>query len=907
MIASNDQSKILNSKNKKIYLIDGTAYVYRAYYAMNLTTAAGKPTGAIYTMVNMLNGIIRDHAPDYMVTVFDAKGKTFRDDIFPEYKANRKPMPDDLRPQYEIIQKLVPAMGIPVLCIPKVEADDVIGTLAVQAEKQNLFTVIASNDKDLAQLVTDQIVLLDEKRSIEIGSDGVQEKFGVPPNRIADYLALVGDNSDNIPGVPGVGAKTASKWLHIHGSLDEIVANADQIGGKVGENLRNGLEQLKLSRELVELKLDVDVEFNLTSFQLVAPDTDVLREIYSQHEFRTFLAELNGDSDHEHKDEINYTAILDEDSLDQLITQLQASDVFGLDTETTGINARQDSLVGISVSVQENEAFYIPVAHNYLNAPEQLNRDLVLEKLAPVLQSESIAKVIQNAKFDKAVFAKYGVEVKGCIYDTMLESYVLNSTGGFPHSLDKLSEKYLGHITTKYEDVAGRGKKQITFDQVEVEQATTYAAEDADIALRLHKTLWPKLKDNKALLNVYESIEMPLTAVLSRMENNGVLLDRDELSRQSAELQTGLERVQREIFELSGTEFNLSSPMQIREVLYEKLGLHPTNKKTSKGALSTSEQALRELALFHDVPKLILEYRGLFKLKSTYTDTLPALIDPDSGRVHTSYQQAVATTGRLSSTDPNLQNIPIRTPEGKRVREAFIAEPGHVLLSIDYSQIELRLMAHLSSDEGLLEAFNRGGDVHRSTAAEVFGVDEESVTADQRRNAKGINFGLIYGMSAFGLGQQLQIEQSLARDYIDQYFQKYPKVKEYMDTTRKKAAKDQFVETIFSRRFHVQGINDKNFPRRQHAERTAINAPLQGSAADIIKLAMIEVDQWIMESSRPVRMIMQVHDELVFEVSESEVEPVRLKISEIMEKIATLSVPLIVDSGVGTNWATAHD
>ena len=756
-------------------------------------------------------------------------------------------------------------------------------------------------------MVTDRILLRDEMRNNEMDSNGVQEKFGVPPNRIADYLALVGDTSDNIPGVPMVGPKTASKWLQSYGSLKEVVANADQIGGKVGESLRNSLEQLKLSRELVELKLDVDVEFNLSSFQLVAQNTDVLREIYTQLEFNTFLKELNADSDYGDKSEGNYTAILDEDSLDKLITRLKASDVFGLDTETTGINARQDALVGISVSIQENEAFYIPVAHKYLNAPEQLGRDLVLGKLAPVLQSESIAKVIQNAKFDKAVFAKYRVEVKGCIYDTMLESYVLNSTAGFPHSMDKLSEKYLGHTTTKYEDVAGRGKKQITFDQVEVEQATDYAAEDADIALQLHQHLWPKLKNDKKLLHVYESIEIPLIAVLSRMENNGVLLDREELLRQSAELQKGLEQVQQEIFELSGAKFNLSSPKQIREVLYEKLGLEPTNKKTSKGALSTSEQALRELALIHDVPKLILEYRGLFKLKSTYTDALPVLIDPDSGRVHTSYQQAVAATGRLSSADPNLQNIPIRTPEGKRVREAFIAEPGHVLLSIDYSQIELRLMAHLSSDEGLLEAFKRGGDVHRSTAAEVFGVDEQSVTADQRRNAKGINFGLIYGMSAFGLGRQLQIEQSLARDYIDQYFQKYPKVKEYMETTRQKARDYMFVETIFGRRLHVTGIADKNFSLRQHAERAAINAPLQGSAADIIKLAMIEVDKWIVESSHPVRMIMQVHDELVFEVPESEVESARDKISKIMEKITTLSVPLIVDSGVGTNWATAHD
>ena len=891
-------------------MIDGTAYVYRAYHAMNqanLTTSDGKPTGAVRTMVTMLKGIIRNYEPDYMVTVFDAKGKTFRDDIFPEYKANRPPMPDDFRSQYEIIQKLVPALGIPVLSIPKVEADDVIGTLAVQAEKQNISTVIASNDKDLAQLVTDRILLRDEMRNNEMDPNGIQEKFGVPPNRIADYLALVGDTSDNIPGVPMVGPKTASKWLQSYGSLKEVVANADQIGGKVGESLRNSLEQLKLSRELVELKLDVDVEFNLPSFQLFAQDSDVLREIYTQLEFNTFLKELNADSGPAQNDEVNYTAIMDADSLNQLIKRLEASDVFGLDTETTGINARQDSLVGISVSIQENEAFYIPVAHKYLNAPEQLSRELVLGKLAPVLQSESIEKVIQNAKFDKAVFAKYGVEVKGCIYDTMLESYVLNSTGGFPHSMDKLSEKYLGHTTTKYEDVAGRGKKQITFDQVEVEQATDYAAEDADIALRLHKHLWPKLKNDKKLLHVYESIEIPLIAVLSRMENNGVLLDREELLRQSAELQTGLEQVQQEIFELSGAKFNLSSPKQIREVLYEKLGLEPTNKKTSKGALSTSEQALRELALFHDVPKLILEYRGLFKLKSTYTDALPVLIDPDSGRVHTSYQQAVAATGRLSSADPNLQNIPIRTPEGKRVREAFIAEPGHKLLSIDYSQIELRLMAHLSSDEGLLEAFKRGGDVHRSTAAEVFGVDEQNVTADQRRNAKGINFGLIYGMSAFGLGRQLQIEQSLARDYIDQYFQKYPKVKEYMETTRQKARDYMFVETIFGRRLHVTGIADKNFSLRQHAERAAINAPLQGSAADIIKLAMIEVDKWIVESSHPVRMIMQVHDELVFEVPESEVESARLKISEIMEKITTLSVPLIVDSGVGTNWATAHD
>ncbi len=902
-----DNEAVPNSSKKILYLIDGTAYVYRAFHAFNLSTASGEPTGAVYGMVNMLNRILKEQSPHYIVTIFDAKGKTFRDDMYPEYKANRPPMPDELRRQYDIIRDLVPAMGIPVLSVPGVEADDVIATLATEAANQNndIHTIIASADKDLAQLVSEHITLRDEMRNDELDPEGVLNKFGVSPDRIIDYLSLVGDPVDNIPGVPLVGKKTAAKWIQQYGSLEGVISNADNITGKAGENLRNSFEQLGLAKNLVTLKLDVDIEFNMNNFTQTVPDTEVLRDYYKKLEFRTWLSQLKSSkATEEHKSD--YFTILDESSLNDLVEQLKNCQILAVDTETTGINVRKDSLVGISISMNSRKAYYIPVAHRYVNAPKQLPRELVLEKLAPILEDESIAKIAQNIKFDAAIFRKYGVSIKGVLYDTMLESYVLDSRAVAQHSLDNLASRYLQYSTIPYEEVAGKGKNQITFDQVEVERAVNYAAEDADITLQLHQTLWPKLESNSSLKNVYENIEVPLIAVLDRMENNGVLLNCDELRRQSMELQVRLNKVENSIFELAGTQFNLSSPKQIQEVLFDKLSL-PVTKKTSRGQPSTSEDVLRDLSDKYEVPKLILEHRGLFKLKSTYTDKLPDLIDQNSGRVHTSYHQAVAATGRLSSSDPNLQNIPIRTPEGKRVREAFVADSECVLLSIDYSQIELRLMAHLSGDPGLVDAFNRGGDVHKSTASEVFGTSEEEVTPDQRRNAKAINFGLIYGMSQFGLARQLGIEQAQAKEYVQQYFERYPGVREYMDRIRAQAYEQKFVETLFGRRLYVRDIESGNFNRRQHAERTAINAPLQGSAADIIKMAMIEVDKWLAESESGAKMIMQVHDELVLEVPEKEIDEVISKVSHFMENIAELDVPLIVDSGVGINWAQAHD
>ncbi len=893
-------------QNPTIILVDGTAYVYRAFHAFNLSTSDGRPSGAVYGVANMLNRIIRDYSPDYLVVVFDAKGKTFRDDIYAEYKANRPPMPDDLRSQYEIVRELVEAMGIKSISITGVEADDVIGTLAVEAAKSGLQTVIASSDKDLAQLVTDDIVMLDEQKGLFLDPSKVKEKYGVLPNQIIDFLSLVGDSSDNIPGVPLVGKKTAATWLDKFGSLDSIIDNADGFTGKTGDNLRNSLQQLELARQLVTLKTDVEVEFELDSFVKSPGNVERLREIYSNLEFRSWLAELDANQDQPKQTATNH-AVTTVDQFSNLVERLSQCKVFAFDTETTGFNMRYEHLVGLSFSMQANEAFYIPVGHNYPGVPEQLDRNFVLEQLKPIFENPDIAKIAQNLKFDAVVLAKYGVNVKGCMYDTMIESYVLNSTAVSKHSLDNLALAYLDHTTTKYEDVAGKkGKNQLTFDRVEINAATDYAAEDADIAYRLHENLWPKIVSISSLQTVFEKIDMPLMPVLLNMESHGVKIDRDSLARQSAELHSEMQLIEQKIFESAGTRFNISSPKQIGEVLFGILGL-PIASKTSTGQPSTSESVLSDLAIHYDVPRWILDHRSVAKLKSTYTDKLPEMIDGITQRVHTSYHQAVATTGRLSSSDPNLQNIPIRTAEGRRVREAFIAEPGFVLVSIDYSQIELRIMAHLSEDPGLIDAFAKGEDVHRFTAAEVFDTTLDEVSADQRRHAKAINFGLMYGMSPYGLSRQLQIEVHQAKDYVDQYFARYPKVRDFMDSTREKARNDRYVETIYGRRLYLADINSKQFGRRQHAERTAINAPLQGTAADIIKLAMIEVDRWLLDNAPTSRMIMQVHDELVLEVAESEKQMVCENVKSIMEGTTELRVPLVADAGIGMNWAQAHE
>ena len=893
-------------QNPTIILVDGTAYVYRAFHAFNLSTSDGRPSGAVYGVANMLNRIIRDYSPDYLVVVFDAKGKTFRDDIYAEYKANRPPMPDDLRSQYEIVRELVEAMGIKSISITGVEADDVIGTLAVEAAKSGLQTVIASSDKDLAQLVTDDIVMLDEQKGLFLDPSKVKEKYGVLPNQIIDFLSLVGDSSDNIPGVPLVGKKTAATWLDKFGSLDSIIDNADGFTGKTGDNLRNSLQQLELARQLVTLKTDVEVEFELDSFVKSPGNVERLREIYSNLEFRSWLAELDANQDQPKQTATNH-AVTTVDQFSNLVERLSQCKVFAFDTETTGFNMRYEHLVGLSFSMQANEAFYIPVGHNYPGVPEQLDRNFVLEQLKPIFENPDIAKIAQNLKFDAVVLAKYGVNVKGCMYDTMIESYVLNSTAVSKHSLDNLALAYLDHTTTKYEDVAGKkGKNQLTFDRVEINAATDYAAEDADIAYRLHENLWPKIVSISSLQTVFEKIDMPLMPVLLNMESHGVKIDRDSLARQSAELHSEMQLIEQKIFESAGTRFNISSPKQIGEVLFGILGL-PIASKTSTGQPSTSESVLSDLAIHYDVPRWILDHRSVAKLKSTYTDKLPKMIDGITQRVHTSYHQAVAATGRLSSSDPNLQNIPIRTAEGRRVREAFIAEPGFVLVSIDYSQIELRIMAHLSEDPGLIDAFAKGEDVHRFTAAEVFDTTLDEVSADQRRHAKAINFGLMYGMSPYGLSRQLQIEVHQAKDYVDQYFARYPKVRDFMDSTREKARNDRYVETIYGRRLYLADINSKQFGRRQHAERTAINAPLQGTAADIIKLSMIEVDRWLLDNAPTSRMIMQVHDELVLEVAESEKQMVCENVKSIMEGTTELRVPLVADAGIGMNWAQAHE
>ena len=893
----------------QIILVDGSSYLYRAFHAMpSLTNSNGEPTGAAYGVVNMVRRLIADYQPRYVAMVFDAKGKTFRDDMYPEYKANRPRMPDELRSQIEPIHTIVEAMGIPLVVESGVEADDVIGTLAVQAVQAGLEVVISTGDKDMAQLVQPGVTLVNTMDGAVLDDDGVKNKFGVPPKLIVDYLTLIGDTVDNVPGVPKVGPKTAVKWLDQYGDLKGVVEAAESIKGKVGENLRGALDQIPLSRALVTIKCDVEMVRGPHDLEVTGPNEDLLREMFARMEFKTWLSELLEGEDTSPSPETSaqkgeYETVLDQERFADWVERLRDAELMAFDTETTSLNYMQAELVGVSFAVHSGEAAYVPVAHRYPGVPDQLSLELVLEALKPILEDESIAKVGQHIKYDMSVLARYGVEIRGARFDTMMESYVLDSTAT-RHDMDSLALKYLSYRTVHYEDIAGKGAKQLRFDDVPLEEAGPYAAEDADITLRLHETLWPKVEAEEQLKSVFEDIEMPLVPVLARIERAGVKVDAKMLAEHSARLAERMAQAESDAHAAAGHPFNLGSPKQIQAILFEELGL-PVIAKTPKGQPSTAESVLQELAHEHQLPKLILEHRELSKLKSTYTDALPLCIDAGTGRVHTSYRQAIAATGRLSSSDPNLQNIPVRSEEGRRIRQAFVAPEGHTLLAADYSQIELRIMAHLSSDEGLLRAFEAGADIHSATAAEVFGTGGE-VSADERRSAKAINFGLIYGMSAFGLARQLGIERAQAQNYVDLYFARYPGVKDYMDAIRAEAHDRGYVETVFGRRLYLPEINSRNAQRRQYAERTAINAPMQGSAADIIKRAMLSLDGWMQKDNPPLRMIMQVHDELVFEVRDEFVDEASAVIRQHMESAARLNVPLTVEVGTGSNWDEAH-
>lgn len=895
-------------KRKKLVLVDGSSYLFRAFHGLPPLSSQGHPTGAIYGVLNMLRKLMQDEQPDYIAVVFDAKGKTFRNDIYPEYKANRPPMPDDLRVQIEPLHNIIRAQGLPLVIVEKVEADDVIGTLAREGKEQGLQVLISTGDKDMAQLVCDDITLINTMNMVHMDKAMVEEKFQVKPEQIIDYLALMGDSSDNIPGVPKVGPKTASKWLNEWHTLDNIMANADKFGGKIGENLRASLNFLPMSYELATIKQDVELDLDISNLTQQQVDARALSEYYERFNFKRWLDELEDEGivfePQQPRAEADYQTVLQQQDLDSWVKRLQQAELISIDTETTSINYMDAQLVGISLCLQTGEACYIPLAHSYAGAPKQLERDSVLQQLKPVLHNPSIAKVGQNIKYDYHILYKYGIQMQGVAHDTMLQSYVLNSTAT-RHNMDDLASYYLGHETIHYEDVAGKGAKQITFDQIELEQAGPYASEDADITLQLHEKLYPLLKDDPVLLKVYQEIEMPLVNVLARIENNGVCLDQTLLEKQGMEVDGQLQTIQQTIYELADESFNLSSPKQIQQILYEKLNL-PVIRKTPKGQPSTAEDVLEELANEYEIPRLLLEHRSLNKLKTTYIDKLPREINLSSGRIHTSYQQAIASTGRLSSTNPNLQNIPIRNAQGRRIREAFVAPQGHRIMALDYSQIELRIMAHLSADSSLLKAFEQGQDVHRATASEVFGVAPDDITNDQRRAAKAINFGLIYGMSAFGLGKQLNIGRNAAQEYVDLYFERYPGVKQYMDRTREQAHEQGYVETVFGRRLYLPELKSRNAQQRQYAERTAINAPMQGTAADIIKIAMIRVDEWLQQQGDQIRMIMQVHDELVFEVPEQQLESSQQQLSRIMTSAAQLSVSLEVDAGVGMNWNEAH-
>ncbi|WP_145539900.1 DNA polymerase I [Yersinia alsatica] len=924
-----------------LILVDGSSYLYRAYHAFPpLTNGSGEPTGAMYGVLNMLRSLLLQYRPSHVAVVFDAKGKTFRDELFAEYKSHRPPMPDDLRAQIEPLHQMVKAMGLPLLVVSGVEADDVIGTLAQEAEKAGHAVLISTGDKDMAQLVTPNITLINTMNNAILGPQEVCDKYGVPPELIIDFLALMGDSSDNIPGVPGVGEKTAQALLQGLGGLDALFSNLDKISTltfRGAKTMSAKLEQNKdvayLSYKLATIKTDVELDITCDELKVSPPDDDQLHQLFSRYEFKRWLADveagkwLDGKKDRPTAQtnnrafvtaepvaaaevtavlsQENYQTILDEKSLADWIERLKKAEVFAFDTETDGLDTLSSNLIGLSFAVAPGEAAYLPVAHDYLDAPAQLDRDWVLAQLKPLLEDDKALKVGQNLKFDQSMLARYGINLRGIAFDTMLESYVLDSVAG-RHDMDSLAERYLNHKTITFEEIAGKGKNQLTFNQIALEQARPYAAEDADVTLQLHLVLWPKLQQSEGLKRVFQEIEMPLLPVLSRIERTGVLIDQNILAAHSKELTIRLDELEKQAHELAEEPFNLASPKQLQVILYEKQKL-PILKKTPGGAASTNEEVLAELALDYPLPKVILEYRGLAKLKSTYTDKLPLMINPVSGRVHTSYHQAVTATGRLSSRDPNLQNIPVRNEEGRRIRQAFIAPQGYRIMAADYSQIELRIMAHLSQDKGLLAAFAAGKDIHRATAAEVFGLPLEKVTNEQRRSAKAINFGLIYGMSAFGLARQLNIPRGEAQRYMDLYFERYPGVLEYMERTRKQAADQGYVTTLDGRRLYLPDIHSRNATRRKAAEREAINAPMQGTAADIIKRAMIAVDAWLQQEPEPkVRVIMQVHDELVFEVHESVLESAEQKVRELMEQSMQLAVPLKVDVGVGDNWDQAH-
>ena len=889
-------------------LVDGSSYLFRAYHALPpLTNSKGEPTGAIVGVINMLRKLINEYHPRHMAVVFDTPGKTFRHDLYPEYKANRPPAPEDLVAQIDPLYEIVRAMGLPLLLVQGVEADDVIGTLARQAAEQGMETLISTGDKDMAQLVDDHVTLINTMSDTVTDVQGVKDKYGVAPEQIIDYLALMGDAADNIPGVHKCGPKTAAKWLQQYGSLDQVIAHADEFKGKIGEYLREGLEQLPLSRQLATIDTGVPLDWKPSELLPAQADVDRLRQLYTSIEARRLLDTLEEpEAPVTAPLKTHYETILNQQQYDAWLEKLEAADLLAVDTETTSLDYMQASIVGLSFSVREGEAAYLPLAHDYPGAPDQLDRDSVLSRLQPLLEDPHKHKVGQNLKYDMSVLARHGIELRGIAYDTMLESYVLDPTGS-RHNMDALAEKYLAHKTVKYEEIAGKGAKQLSFNQIHLEQAAFYAAEDADVTLRLHRVLWPQLEQEPKQAELLTSMEIPLVAVLSRMERNGVQIDQQMLRDQGQDLAGRMQQLEQQAYEKAGHKFNLNSPRQIGQVFFEEQEMEVI-AKTPKGVPSTAESVLQELAeRGYELPAIILEHRGLAKLKSTYIDKLPGMVDPDSGRLHTSYHQAVTATGRLSSSDPNLQNIPIRNQDGRRIRKAFTAEQGASILAADYSQIELRIMAHLSGDAGLGDAFSRELDVHAATAAEVFDVDSvAAVTSDQRRSAKAINFGLIYGMSAFGLARQLGIGRNEAQDYVDRYFSRYPGVRDYMEATRAQAHELGYVETLFGRRLYLPEINARNKQRQAGAERTAINAPMQGTAADIIKKAMIAVDSWIQQEAPPVKMIMQVHDELVFEVVEEQAEAVKEKIVQFMESAASLSVPLRVDAAVGRNWEEAH-